>query len=174
MYTTRSTGVWELIRKWLVLVPNRSSGNPLVSLYRKPAPGGQPGANTFQEPVTIPAGDIVKNTYYARDYRRNYPRVSAVDQAKVAGLLTLGSRDHPRIAKGAEGESQVAVFQDGGAGVSLVDAIKAIPTTSSIGSVVVAPGLGIHKGEELKRYVIVKGDHGMYDDSYPVRMFNFK
>lgn len=33
-YTTRPQGIWEKIRQLLVLVPNRSSGNPLVSLFR--------------------------------------------------------------------------------------------------------------------------------------------
>ena len=40
-YTTRPQGIWEKIRQLLVLVPNRSSGNPLVSLFRQVPPGDQ-------------------------------------------------------------------------------------------------------------------------------------
>ena len=98
-YTTRPQGIWEKIRQLLVLVPNRSSGNPLVSLFRQVPPGERiKEAQNYKDPVTIPAGDIKGNPYFKRDYRRNYPQVHTFNQTKISGLLNLGSESNPRIS----------------------------------------------------------------------------
>lgn len=46
--------------------------------------------------MTVPAGDIAENPYYKRDIRRSYPRLSVVKQADVVGLLSVGSKAHPK------------------------------------------------------------------------------
>lgn len=110
-YTSRPVGIWEKIRQWLVLVPNRSSGNPLPSLYRAIPPGARiKEAREYKEPFTIPAGDVINNPYFKRDHRRNYPQIRAFDQTKVSGLLTLGSVEKPRISIGEKGSKELAAF----------------------------------------------------------------
>lgn len=157
----------------MVLVPNRSTGNPLVALYREPPPGADPNAKSYKDAVTIPAGDIKQNSYFKRDHRRNYPRISSFDQTKISGLLTLGSKQASRVLIGNEGYKQLAVF-DKGKHVYLSSVLKQVPDTvvngqilGSNGEPVVAPSL--NKGYS---WDLVKGDHGMYTDEYPCRLFN--
>lgn len=115
-YTVQSTGVWERIRRLLAVDPNRSTGVPLNSQYRLPTPGSIPPLS-YDDPVTVPAGDIADNPYWKRDARRNYPRLSTVNQADAVGLLTVGSQATPndRILQiGEAGEKQiVSVKQQG-------------------------------------------------------------
>jgi hypothetical protein len=94
-YTVQSTGVWERIRRALAVDPNRSTGVPLNPQFRNPPPGANP-PQTYDDPVTTPAGDIADNAYYNRDMRRNYPRISTVNQAHVSQLLLVGSKAIPR------------------------------------------------------------------------------
>jgi hypothetical protein len=67
--------------------------------------------------VTLPAGDIADNPYWKRDVRRNYPKLSVVNQADVVGLLTVGSKSGPKddvLQIGEAGQKQlVAVKQEG-------------------------------------------------------------
>lgn len=67
--------------------------------------------------MTIPAGDIADNPYWKRDVRRNYPKLSVVNQADVVGLLTVGSKSAPKddvLQIGEAGQKQlVAVKQEG-------------------------------------------------------------
>ncbi|KAI5813149.1 NADH-ubiquinone oxidoreductase 21.3 kDa subunit [Pyronema omphalodes] len=113
-YTVGSVGIWEKIRRFFAVDPNRSTGVPLNGTFRYPAPGSQRGLE-FTDPVTIPAGDIAENPYWKRDVRRNYARTAVFKQSDIAGLLTLGNKEAPRIAKGKEGENQlVAVKQQEG------------------------------------------------------------
>lgn len=63
--------------------------------FRNPPPGSNP-PDAYDDPVTIPAGDIADNLYYKRDVRRNYPRLSVVKQADVVGLLSIGSKVNPK------------------------------------------------------------------------------
>lgn len=94
-YTVQSIGLWEYIRRFLAVDPNRSNGVPLNLRYRNPPPGAIiPEA--YEDPVTTPAGDIADNPYYKRDTRRSYPRLSVVKQADVVGLLSFGSKASPR------------------------------------------------------------------------------
>ncbi|KAF6224091.1 hypothetical protein HO133_010665 [Letharia lupina] len=94
-YTVQSHGVWERIRRALAIDPERSTGIPLNPQYRNPPPGANP-PEAYDDPVTVPAGDIAENAYYKRDIRRNYPRLSVVKQADVVGLLSVGSKANPK------------------------------------------------------------------------------
>lgn len=94
-YTVQSTGIWERIRRALSVDPNRSNGVPLNPQFRNPPPGANP-PEAYDDPVTVPAGDIADNAYHKRDIRRNYSRLSVVKQADVAGLLSVGSKANPK------------------------------------------------------------------------------
>ncbi len=102
-YTLEPKGFWARIANWIWVTP-RSSGVPLNTKYR---PLGGPPHN-YQTPETAPAADVAGNAYFARDTRRAYPRTLMYDQSHVAGLLTLGSVDNPKIADGETGTTQLA------------------------------------------------------------------
>lgn len=115
-YSVQSTGVWERIRRLLAIDPNRSTGVPLNSQYRLPTPGSLPPLS-YDDPVTIPAGDIADNPYWKRDVRRNYPQLSAVTQADAVGLLTVGSQAAPKdsvLQIGEAGEQQLVAVKEQG------------------------------------------------------------
>ncbi|KAI6714330.1 hypothetical protein PZA11_007823 [Diplocarpon coronariae] len=128
-YTVQSTGIWERIRRFLVLDPSRSNGIPLNPQFRNPPPGSNPPFS-FEDPVTLPAGDIANNAYWKRDARRNYPQLSFVTQGDVVGLLSLGSQSKPKreligeagtqalVEAKKEGETGLAAFftKEGGKG----------------------------------------------------------
>ncbi|QPG76410.1 hypothetical protein FOA43_003799 [Brettanomyces nanus] len=169
-YTTGSKGIWEKIRRLLVAVPNRSSGNPYVPYYRVPSPGSNP--NIYKDARTVPAGDIVNNDYLKRDTRRAYPRISTFTQARIGGLLTVGSEAHSRLQKGEEGVKQLAVVDKNT--IQLVDILNAAPKIIINGEVlgksgepVVAPNLN----KQFKLRILTEEESGMYSDEYPVRMF---
>lgn len=67
--------------------------------------------------MTAPAGDIADNPYWKRDARRNYPRLSSVNQSDAVGLLTVGSQAAPKddvLQIGEAGQKQlVTVKQEG-------------------------------------------------------------
>ena len=96
--------------------PDRSSGIPLNSQFRNPPPGAL-SPQSYDDPVTLPAGDIADNPYWKRDVRRSYPRLSVVNQGDVVGLLTVGSKATPKddvLRVGEAGTMQlVALKQDG-------------------------------------------------------------
>jgi len=121
-YTVGSVGIWEKIRRLLVVDPNRSSGVPFNSSYRNPSPASVPPLS-YDDPVTLPAGDIAENPYWKRDTRRNYSITSVMRQNDVAGLLTLGSAAAPRIADGSAGEKQLVEVksQQGGVLATLLE-----------------------------------------------------
>lgn len=115
-YSLQSTGIWERIRRFFALAPERSTGVPLNYHYRNPTPGGLPPLS-YHDPVTAPAGDIADNPYWKRDVRRNYPKLSTVNQADVVGLLSVGSKAAPKddvLQIGEAGSKQlVDVKQEG-------------------------------------------------------------
>lgn len=115
-YSLQSTGIWERIRRVLALDPNRSTGVPLNSQFRLPTPGSLPPL-AYDDPVTVPAGDIADNPYWKRDSRRSYPQLSTVRQADAVSLLTVGSQASPKdnvLQIGEAGEKQlVAVKEEG-------------------------------------------------------------
>ncbi|ONH68512.1 hypothetical protein BON22_1485 [Cyberlindnera fabianii] len=174
-YTTGSKGIWEKIRQLLVIAPERSSGNPIVSLYRVPAPGSHPAAKSYDDPYTVPAGDIAENTYFKRDHRRNYPRVSTFDQTKIAGLLEIGSAKEPRVLVGKAGEQQLSVYNKPEEPVYLSTQLKKITDDVINGQI-----LGKH-GEPVLAPSFNKGmqwniikDNGVYGvGEYPCRLFNY-
>ncbi len=115
-YTVQSTGIWDRIRRALAVDPDRSTGVPLNPQYRNPPPGTNP-PEAYDDPITVPAGDIAENPYYKRDIRRSYPRLSVVKQSDAVGLLTVGSRASPKqevLQIGDAGAKQlVQLKQDG-------------------------------------------------------------
>ncbi|RAL16562.1 putative NADH-ubiquinone oxidoreductase 21 kDa subunit [Aspergillus homomorphus CBS 101889] len=114
-YTVQSTGIWERIRRLFAIDPDRSTGVPLNSQFRLPAPGSLPPLS-YDDPVTIPAGDIADNPYWKRDVRRNYPRLSTVSQADAVGLLSVGSQAAPKevLKLGEAGEKQLVSIKEEG------------------------------------------------------------
>lgn len=172
-YTSRPTGIWEKVRQLLVLVPNRSSGNPLVLHFRAVPPGARIAeAKEYKDPVTVPAGDIKDNRYYKRDYRRDYPQVHGFDQTKISGLLTLGSAANPRVLVGNEGMKQLEQYAPG-KHVSLATTLSTADLAVVNGGIlgiqgepVVAPSM--HK---FKWKILEEPEHGMYTDEYPCRTF---
>jgi hypothetical protein len=72
---------------------------------------------SYTDPVTIPAGDIADNPYWKRDVRRNYARLSTVNQSDAVALLTVGSQAQPKdevLQIGEAGDKQlVSVKQEG-------------------------------------------------------------
>lgn len=173
-YTSGSVGLWEKLRQLLVLVPNRSTGNPVPSLYRKLPPGERiEDARNYEDPITIPAGDIVNNRYHKRDYRRNYPRVIAFNQTKVSGLLQLGSASNPRISVGDKGSKELAVFVDPTKQVSLASTLNTV-SPSVIKNEVLGPQGGPVVAPALKKFkwsILREPQHGMFTEEYPCRMF---
>ncbi|KAH8202855.1 hypothetical protein TruAng_003018 [Truncatella angustata] len=94
-HTLQSTGIWERIRRAFAVDPNRSSGVPLNPFFRTPNPGSNPPLG-YDDPVTVPAGDIADNPYWKRDSRRAYPKLSFVSQADAVALLGVGSAATPK------------------------------------------------------------------------------
>lgn len=90
-------------------------------LFRNPTPAGNDPA-AYDDPVTAPSGDIADNPYWKRDVRRNYPKLSVVNQGDVVGLLTVGSRSSPKdevLQIGDAGSKQlVAVKEEGEKGLA--------------------------------------------------------
>ncbi|KAL2134111.1 hypothetical protein VTI74DRAFT_998 [Chaetomium olivicolor] len=113
-YTLQSTGIWERIRRAASIDPNRSNGVPLNPYNRNPSPG-QNDPLKYDDPVTVPAGDIADNPYWKRDARRNYPRHSVVGQAQQVALLTVGSAAQPRVELiGEEGSKALVAAEESG------------------------------------------------------------
>ncbi|KAK9454824.1 hypothetical protein V1511DRAFT_369069 [Dipodascopsis uninucleata] len=170
-YTLRSKGIWEKIRKLLVLVPNRSTGNPLVPYYRVPSTGSRPEAKTYTDPSTIPASDIADNQYFKRDVRRSYSRLHLFGQSEIGGLLLYGSAANPRIAKGGDGQRALTTVKEGG--IELTNALKAVSTDVLKGQVLDKNGLPPF-GAPLRKnlsWTLLEGDESMYPGKYPVRTF---
>ncbi|CEJ91627.1 Putative NADH-ubiquinone oxidoreductase-like protein [[Torrubiella] hemipterigena] len=175
-HTVQSTGVWEALRRVFALDPERSNGVPLNPTFRLPAPGANDPLE-YDDPVTLPAGDIAGNPYWKRDTRRAYPRLSVVNQADVVSLLTVGSEAQPKVELiGEAGEKQlVAAKQDGqtnglskflaksSAGVATKDVfIGGLPPTPS--------GQSLSSGKwDVHKYKLV--NEASYPEEYPARSF---
>ncbi|KAG6038166.1 hypothetical protein E4U19_001089 [Claviceps sp. Clav32 group G5] len=173
--TLQSTGIWETIRRALALDPNRSNGVPLNPYYRNPAPGSNDPA-AFEDPVTMPAGDIANNPYWKRDHRRNYPRLSVMKQADVAGLLTLGSAASPKVELiGEAGEQQLVKVQEEGQKMGLAKCLEM--ATGDVTKDVFVNGLPpLPSGQSLVRgkwdvYEYKMTEERSYPERYPCRSF---
>lgn len=120
-YTVQPQGIYARINNWFAIDPSRSSGVPLNPQFRNPPPGGN-DPKDYEDPVTIPAGDIADNPYWKRDMRRRYPQLSVVNQSDVVGLLTVGSAAQPKdevLKLGDAGSKQlVEVKEEGEKGLS--------------------------------------------------------
>ncbi|EJT73073.1 hypothetical protein GGTG_09923 [Gaeumannomyces tritici R3-111a-1] len=113
--TLQSTGMWERLRRALAIDPNRSNGVPLNPHFRYPAPGDLDPAK-YDDPVTLPAGDIADNPYWKRDSRRGYAALSVVRQADAVALLSVGSASSPKAELvGEAGEKALVAARDAGA-----------------------------------------------------------
>ncbi|PKY01847.1 NADH-ubiquinone oxidoreductase 21.3 kDa subunit [Aspergillus campestris IBT 28561] len=171
-YTLQSTGIWERIRRLLSVDPNRSTGVPLNSQYRLPTPGALPPLS-YDDPVTIPAGDIADNPYWKRDVRRNYPRISKVNQADVVGLLSVGSQAASKdnvLQIGEAGEKQLTTVKQEGEERGLAGLFE--KDTKGVKSVLGANGLPpmpCNLAPGTTKYQL-DHDHG-YPDVYPCRTF---
>lgn len=94
--------------------PNRSSGIPLNPHFRNPPPGALDPLG-YDDPVTVPAGDIADNPYWKRDARRSYPKLSFVSQADTVALLSVGSAAAPKQDLiGEAGQKQLVAVQEEG------------------------------------------------------------
>lgn len=94
----------------------------------------------------------------------------------MSGLLKLGSSSDPRISIGNTGEKELQVFNGPEAKFYLSTSLKEVDDKiiqkQVLGQhgVVVAPSLNLSKKSQIR---IVKGDHGMYSEDYPCRIFNY-
>jgi hypothetical protein len=94
-YTLEPQGIWAIVHRIFAVDPTRSSGIPLNPQFRNPPPGAV-DPNAYDDPVTLPAGDIANNPYWKRDVRRSYPQLSTVTQGDVVALLSVGSKASPK------------------------------------------------------------------------------
>ena len=142
------------------MAPNRSNGVPLNPQFRNPPPGAN-DPKAYDDPVTVPAGDIADNPYWKRDVRRNYPRLSVVSQGDVVGLLTVGSKALPKeeaLPVGDAGQKQLAlVKEEGEKGLATFFEKDKNMVKSVLGENGLPPlPVGMHKRSEpsAKRYVL--------------------
>ena len=172
--TVQSTGIWEGIRKFLAIDPNRSNGVPLNPYYRNPAPGSEP--TPYDDPVTVPAGDIADNAYFKRDTRRAYPKLSVVNQADAVALLTVGSAAQPKVELiGEAGQKQLVDTQEA-AQTGLAKALeKASPQDVAkdlfVGGLPPLPsGHSLSSGSwDVHKYKLT--EENAYPEGYPCRTF---
>jgi len=169
-YTVGSTGIWETIRRLFAVDPNRSTGVPLNPQFRNPPPGAL-DPTTYDDPVSVPAGDLADNPYWRRDTRRNYALPSVVAQADVVGLLSMGSEANPspKLLRGEEGSKQlVAVKDEGSKGLSAF-----FESQKAVGSVLGPDGMppmpvAFGYDKEHRKYEVTDSS---YKDEYPCRSF---
>ncbi|KAL4929621.1 putative NADH-ubiquinone oxidoreductase 21 kDa subunit [Aspergillus undulatus] len=170
-YSVQSTGIWERIRRLFAVDPERSTGVPLNAQFRLPTPGALPPLS-YDDPVTVPAGDIADNPYWKRDVRRNYPRISTVNQANAVGLLTVGSQASPKdevLQIGEAGQKQLVSVQQEGEERGLAGFFE--KDKNGIKSVLGPNGLPPtpYNLNSASKYHIDQ-DHG-YPNVYPCRTF---
>ncbi|KAF2963995.1 hypothetical protein GQX73_g9576 [Xylaria multiplex] len=115
--TLEPTGIWDRVRRVFAVDPNRSSGVPLNPYFRNPTPGALDPLS-YDDPVTLPAGDIADNPYWKRDARRAYPKLSVVNQGDAVALLSVGSAAAPKqeLIGDAGAKQLVAAAEEGQSG----------------------------------------------------------
>ncbi|GAB1315172.1 hypothetical protein MFIFM68171_05382 [Madurella fahalii] len=176
-YTLQSTGIWERLRRATAIDPNRSNGVPLNPYNRNPAPGSNDPLK-YDDPVTIPAGDIADNPYWKRDARRNYPRASIVGQAQQVALLTVGSAAEPRVELiGEEGSKALVKAEEDGKTAGLatylensgVEAAKRVLQMTG-GLPPLPSGQSLATGKwDVHKYEL--DEEQSYTENYPCRSF---
>ncbi|MCJ1469899.1 hypothetical protein MMC07_008543 [Pseudocyphellaria aurata] len=175
-HTVQSTGIWERIRRALAVEPNRSNGVPLNAQYRNPPPGANP-PEAYDDPVTVPAGDIADNAYYQRDIRRNYPRLSVIKQADIVGLLSVGSKANPKhnvLQIGDAGAKQLVQMKQEGEEKGLAALFKKNEesTMSVLGQGGLPPfpsGMNRVSSNGEKKYVMDADRTEGFPEEYPCR-----
>lgn len=142
--------------------------------YRNPVPGAL-DPKDYDEPVTLPAGDIADNPYWRRDVRRSYPKSSTLTQGDVVGLLTMGSAAAPsaKLLAGEEGTKQlVAVRQEGEQGLAVFfQKEKGTTVLGEGGMPPVVPTVGRRPGLKAEQYSMPPKDQQAYSENYPCRVF---
>lgn len=146
---------------------NRSSGVPLNPQYRLPTPGGN-DPTLYDDPVTVPSGDIAENPYWKRDMRRSYPKLSVVKQPDVVGLLSVGSAAAPKedvLQIGEAGSKQlVAVKEEGEKGLSAFFEKNKGVSSGVLGAGGMPP-LPASRHPQGKRYGLLGREEQAYDDT---------
>jgi len=170
-YTLQSTGVWERIRRLLAVDPTRSNGVPLNPQFRNPPPGSNDPL-AYDDPVTLPAGDIAENPYWKRDNRRAYPRLSVVSQGDMVGLLTLGSASAPKqeLIGEAGQKALVQVEEEGKLGLATYfkgGKERALDVLGKDGLPPLPSGANRNPGAD--KYNLT--EENAYPDGYPCRTF---
>ncbi|KAH9881400.1 hypothetical protein IAQ61_000124 [Plenodomus lingam] len=172
-YTVQPTGIFAVINRLLAIDPKRSTGVPLNPQFRNPPPGGQ-DPNAYDDPITVPAGDIAENPYWKRDVRRRYPKLSTITQADAVALLQVGSAAAPKQELIGEAGSKelVAAQEEGSKGLAV-----AFEKNMGLAKDVLGPGgmpplpSGMHTSGPAgaKRYEL-ESDQS-YGTAYPCRTF---
>ncbi|UKZ48548.1 hypothetical protein TrVGV298_002773 [Trichoderma virens] len=155
-------------------IPTAPTVSPLNPYFRNPTPGALDPLS-FDDPVTLPAGDIADNAYWKRDVRRAYPQLSVVTQGDAVSLLTVGSAAQPKVELiGEAGEKAlVAAQKEGETGLAkflekapkdvakdvFVDGLPPVPS----GTTLTAGGWDVHKYE--------LNEEQTYGEGYPTRTF---
>ncbi|KAI6856445.1 NADH-ubiquinone oxidoreductase 21.3 kDa subunit [Hortaea werneckii] len=171
-YTVQPQGIWAKINQFFAIDSKRSTGVPLNPHYRLPTPGGNE-PTLYDDPVTVPAGDIAENPYWKRDVRRSYPKLSVVKQPDVVGLLTVGSAAAPKdtLQIGDAGNKQmVTVKEEGEKGLAQFfekekSAFKGVLGPNGM------PPMPPSRHQTSKRYTMLEEDEQAYSSNYPCRTF---
>lgn len=167
-YTQQSYGIYERIRSFFAVDPTRSNGVP-VKNYRNPPPGSlEP--NDYDDPVTVPAADIADNPYWKRDMRRSYPKLSAVTQGDVVGLLTVGSAANPspKLLAGEEGSKQLVTVKEQGQ-KGLATYFEKEKGTAVLGEGGMPPMPVAYRNPDATKYNLP--EEQAYPGQYPCRSF---
>ena len=159
-YTVQPTGFYARINNFFAVDPKRSTGVPLNAQYRLPTPGAQ-DPTLYDDPVTVPAGDIAENPYWKRDTRRSYSKLSVVRQPDVVALLSVGSAKNPKedvLQIGDAGSQQlVALKEEGEKGLSAFFQKDKSAFASVLGPNGLPPlPTSQYRGAAIKRYELLK------------------
>ncbi|KAI0551919.1 NADH-ubiquinone oxidoreductase 21.3 kDa subunit [Xylaria curta] len=175
--TLESTGIWDRVRRVFAVDPNRSSGVPLNPFFRNPPPGALDPLS-YDDPVTLPAGDIADNPYWKRDARRSYPRLSFVNQSDAVALLSVGSAAAPKqeLIGDAGAKQLVAATEEGQAG-GLAAYFEKNTTAAATEDFLVNGLPPLPSGERKKAdgkweaYKYGLAEENSYTEDYPCRSF---
>ncbi|KAH0492225.1 hypothetical protein TgHK011_007187 [Trichoderma gracile] len=174
--TLQSTGIWESIRKAFSLDPNRSNGVPLNPYFRNPTPGAL-DPKTYDDPVTLPAGDIADNPYWKRDVRRAYPKLSVVTQGDAVSLLTVGSAAQPKVELiGEAGDKALVAAKEEGESTGLAKFLEKAPKADVAKDVFVDGLPPLPSGQNLRAggwdvHAYELNEEQTYGVGYPCRTF---
>ncbi|KAL7814497.1 hypothetical protein V8C26DRAFT_403986 [Trichoderma gracile] len=174
--TLQSTGIWESIRKAFSLDPNRSNGVPLNPYFRNPTPGAL-DPKTYDDPVTLPAGDIADNPYWKRDVRRAYPKLSVVTQGDAVSLLTVGSAAQPKVELiGEAGDKALVAAKEEGESTGLAKFLEKAPKADVAKDVFVDGLPPLPSGQNLRAggwdvHAYELNEEQTYGAGYPCRTF---